>query len=154
MRLRHLSDRIRPSLIAVLAGWAAAAIVTLPMQIAKILANTFGSPMVLLRSIAEGTFVWALWSLAIAAGGWAFGLLPVILLVSESWLLLHRRNSLILASILAWMVVLIEFHVWDIVYPYYTLPVRMFTLYSLLLVIYATVSAAVYLRLTAAKEGK
>jgi hypothetical protein len=154
MRLRHLGERMLPSLIAVLAGWAAALIVTLPMQIAKIAANSFGGPVVLLRSLAEGTLIWALWTLAVAAGGWLFGLIPVILLAPESWLLRYRRTSLVLAGLFAWIAILVEFQVWKLVLPYYTLGVRMFTLYSLLLVVYATVSAAVYLRLIAARAGK
>jgi hypothetical protein len=147
MRLHHLGTRIRPSLIAGLAGWAAAMAVTLPMQFAKIVANSFGGPMVLLLSLAEGTLIWGSWSLEVAVGGWLFGLIPVILLVPENWLLGHLRASLALAAVLGWTVVLDEFEVWKLVLPYNTLGVRMFTLYSLLLVVYTTVSAAVYLRL-------
>jgi hypothetical protein len=110
--------------------------------------------VVLLRSLAEGTLIWALWTLAVAAGGWLFGLIPVILLAPESWLLRYRRTSLVLAGLFAWIAILVEFQVWKLVLPYYTLGVRMFTLYSLLLVVYATVSAAVYLRLIAARAGK
>jgi hypothetical protein len=151
MTLRHLRTRIGPSLIAVLAGWAAALVATLPMQIAKIWANGFGGPAILRLSLAEGTLIWTLWSLAVAAGGWLFGLVPIILLVSENWLLRHLRTSLALAAIFGWMVVLVEFQVWWLVLPYRTLAVRLFILYSLLLVVYTAVSAAVYLRLIAAR---
>ena len=54
---------------------------------------------------------------------------------------------------LGWIVVLVEFQVWKLLLPYHWLAVRMFTLYSLLLVVYATVSAAVYLRLIAEEQG-
>jgi hypothetical protein len=153
MRLRRLGARILPSLKAVLAGWAAAMVVTLPMQIVKIVANSFGGPAVLLLSLAEGAVIWGLWGLAIAAGGWLFGFLPVVLLVPESWLLRHLRTSCALAAIFGWMVVLVEFQVWRLLLlPDHSLAVRMFTLYSLLFVVSAAVSAFVYLRLIALKR--
>ncbi len=151
MRLRHLGSRIVPSLIAVLFGWAAAMVATLPMQFVKIRASAFGGPAVLRLSLAEGTLVWGLWCLGIAAGGWLFGLVPVIMLVPEDWLLRHRFSSLALAATLSWIAVLVEFEAWKALLPYYHLAVRMFTLYSLVLVVYATVSAAVYLRLIASR---
>jgi hypothetical protein len=153
MTLRHLGTRIRLSLIAVVAGWAAAMVATLPMQFAKTVANTFGGPEVLLLSLVEGTIIWGLWGLAIAAGGWLFGLIPVILVVPEVWLVKHIRGTLTLAAILSWMVVLDKFEVWQLLLPNNTLALRLFTLYSLMLVIYATVSVAVYLRLIAPKTG-
>ena len=128
-------------------------VATLPMQIVKIVANSFGGPVVLLRSLAEGALIWAMWGLAVAAGGWLFGLIPVILLVPENWLLRHLRTSLALAAVFAWIAVLVEFQFWKLLLPYYTLAVRMFALYSLLLVVYAIVSAWVYLRLIAARGG-
>jgi len=149
MNLRHLGMRLRPSLKAVLAGWAAAIVATFPMEVAKIVANNFGGAAVLLRSLVEGAVIWGLWGLSIAAGGWLFGLIPLILLVPESWLLRHRGASLATAAFLGWMVVLIKFKIWRLLLPYESVSPRIFTLYSLLLVVYATVSAAVYLRLVA-----
>jgi hypothetical protein len=149
MKLRHLRARLLPSLKAVLAGWAAAMVVTFPMQIAKIVANSFGGPAVLLLSLAEGGVIWGLWGLALAAGGWLFGFLPVILLVPENWLLRHLRTSSALAAVVGWIVVLAEFQVWKLLLPGHHMALRMFTLYSLLFVVYATVSAFVYLRLIA-----
>lgn len=153
MKLRPLGTRFRPSLKAVLAGWAAAMVATLPMQIAKIVANSFGGPMVLLWSLAEGTVIWGFWSLAIAAGGWLFGLVPVILLVPENWMLRHLRPSVILAAVFAWMVVLVQFQVWKLLRPYHTSEGRIFYLYSLFLVVFAAVSGFVYLRLLALRQG-
>jgi hypothetical protein len=152
MKLRRWGSRIQPSLEATLAGWAAAMVATLPMQIAKIVANSFGGPGVLMWSLAEGIAIWSLWGLAIAAGGWLFGLVPVILLVSEDWMLRHLRTSVVLAALFGWMVVLVQFQVWKLLRPYHTSEGRMFYLYSLLLVVYATVSALVYLRLIAVKR--
>jgi hypothetical protein len=149
MTLRRRATRIRCSLIAVLAGWAAAIVATLPMQFAKIAANTFGGPTVLLLSLAEGVLIWGLWSSIVAAGGWLFGLVPVVLLVPESWLLRHPRASLTLAAVFGWIVVLVEFEVWHLLLPYQYLPLRSFSLYSILLVVYTTVSGAIYLHLSA-----
>jgi hypothetical protein len=149
MRLRHLGARLLPSLKAVLAGWAGAMVVTFPMQIVKIVANSFGGPAVLLLSLAEGTVIWGLWGLALAAGGWFFAFLPIILLVPEDRLLRHQRRVIALAAVLAWMVILAEFRVWKLVLPNHHIAVRMFTLYSLLFVVYATISAFAYLRLIA-----
>ena len=152
MRLRHLRTRIQPSLKAALAGWAAAMVVTLPMQVVKIVANSFGGPAILLLSLAEGAVVWGLWGLAIAAGVWLFGFLPIILLVPESWLLGHLRTSLILAAVFGWTVVLVEFKVWKLLVPNHHLGVRIFTLYSLLFVVYSTASASVYLHRIAVEK--
>jgi len=149
MRLRRLATRMRRSLVAVLAGWAATFVATLPMQIAKIMASSFGGPTVLLLSLAEGALIWALWCIIVAAGGWLFGLIPIVLLIPEDWLLRYPRTSLTLAAVLGWIVVLIEFEVWKLLRPYNYLAVREFILFSILLVVYTTVSAAVYLRLIA-----
>ncbi len=154
MKLRPLGTRFRPSLKAVLAGWAAAMVATLPMQIAKIVANSFGGPMVLLWSLAEGTVIWGFWSLAIAAGGWLFGLVPVILLVPEDWMLRHLRPSVILAAVFAWMVVLVRVPGLEVASARITLRKgRIFYLYSLFLVVFAAVSGFVYLRLLALRQG-
>jgi hypothetical protein len=147
MRLRQATRRMRPSLLAVAAGWAAAIAATMPMQWVKIIADAYGGLAVLLLSLSQGTLIWGVWSLAIAAGGWLFGLVPVILFVPESWLLGHRRKSIAIAAILGWTVVLAKFEIWKLVLPYHTLALRMFVLYSLLLTVFAAVSAAVYLRL-------
>ncbi len=152
MRLHHLRSRIRPSLIAVAVGWAAATAITLPMQFEKILVSSTGGPGPLLQSLAEGTLVWILWTLAIAAGGWLFGLIPVIAMVPENWLRSHPRRSIAIAAVFGWIVVIASFEVWKLLLPYHTLAVRLFTLYSLLLVVFATVAAAVYLCLIA--QGK
>jgi hypothetical protein len=47
------------------------------------------------------------------------------------------------------MVVLLRFDIWHLFQPYYNLAVRIFALYSLLLVLFSAISAAVYLRLLA-----
>jgi hypothetical protein len=151
MNLRHLGTRIRPSLLSVAAGWAVATAVTLPMQFAKIAGSAFGGPAVWLLSQAEGAMIWSAWALAIAAGGWLFGLIPIIALVPEKWLLRHLQTSIVVAAALGWVVVLVEFQVWKLLLPYHWLPVRAFILYTLLLVVFASVSATVYLRLIAPK---
>ena len=152
MNLRHLGTRIRPSLLSVAAGWAAATAVTLPMQFAKIAANAFGGPAAWLLSLAEGAMIWSAWALAIAAGGWLFGLIPVIALVPEKWLLRQPRTSIAVAAVFGWVAVLVEFQVWKLLQPYGSIAVRAFILYTLLLVVFVSVSAAVYLRLIAPEE--
>ena len=129
MILRRMRTRIRPSLIAVAAGWAAAVAITLPMQFEKIVVSSTGVPGIL-PSLAEGTLIWGVWALAIAAGGWLFGLIPVIALVPEDWLRRYPRRSIAIAALLGWIVVLANFQVWKLLLPYHTLAVRMFTLYS------------------------
>jgi hypothetical protein len=146
MRQRRLGARIRASVVAALAGWAAAVAATLPMEFAKILGNTFVGPWAMVRSLAEGLLIWGAWCLAIAAGGWLVGLVPVALLVPEERLLRHRRACVAAGAILGWIVVLLEFRAWKLLLPYHYLQVRMFVIYSFLLVIYTTVSALVYLR--------
>ncbi len=151
MNLRHLARRIRPSVLSVAAGWAAATAVTMPVQFAKISANAFGGPAVWLLSLAEGAMIWSAWALVIAAGGWLFGLIPVIALVPEKWLLRHPQSSIAVAAALGWVVVLVEFQVWKLLLPYHWLDRRAFILYTVLLVVFASVSAAVYIRLIVRK---
>jgi hypothetical protein len=151
MNLRDLGTRIRPSLLSVAAGWAVATAVTLPVQFAKIAGSAFGGPAAWLLSMAEGAMIWSAWALVIAAGGWLFGLIPVIALVPEKWLLRHPRTSIASAAALGWTVVLVEFEVWKLLLPYHWLARRAFILYTLLLVVFASVSAAVYLRLIVPK---
>ena len=118
MRLRHLRTRIQPSLKAALAGWAAAMVVTLPMQFVKIVANSFGGPATLAavpRRRRGG--LGPVGVLQSPRECWLFGFLPIILLVPESWLLRHLRTSLILAAVFGWMVVLVEFKVWKLLVP-------------------------------------
>jgi hypothetical protein len=141
--------RFRRSLIAVAIGWAAAVVVTLPMQFVKIVANATGGPGDLLWSLAAGALIWGAWSLAIAAGGWLLGFVPLIVFVPDKWFLQHPRVSIITAAALGWMVILLEFEVWKLLQPYHALEVRMFTLYSLLFIVFTGVSAAVYIRLAA-----
>jgi hypothetical protein len=152
MNLRRAASRLGPSLIAVAAGWAAAMAVTMPFQVQKIVVSNVGDFGALLLSLAEGTGIWGAWALAIAAGGWLFGLVPVILFVPEGWLLGHPRISIGLAALLGWIVVLAQFQVWRLFEPYHSLAVRMFIIYSLLLTVYTSFSALVYLRLMASRS--
>jgi hypothetical protein len=153
MKLPRIAARLPLSLIAVATGWAASMVVTLPVQYAKIAVNATGGAASFFWSLAEGTMVWGIWSLAVAAGGWLFGLVPVIAIVPESWLLRHPRSAIAVAALLGWIVVLVEFRVWELVLPYHSLGVRAFVLYSSLLVVYASVSAAVYVRLIVPKAS-
>ena len=141
--------RIRRSLLAAAAGWAAAVVVTTPMQIVKIYVNATGGVGDLLWSLATGALIWGAWSLAIAAGGWLLGFVPLIVFVHGDWFLHYPRVSVAIAAVLGWMAVLFEFEVWKLLQPDHSLEVRMFTLYSLLLIVFTAVSAAVYLRLAA-----
>ena len=122
------------------------------MQFVKIAVNAYRRSRGSAPVSGRGALIWGAWALAIAAGGWLFGLVPVIVLVPENWLLRHPRRSIAIAAAFGWIVVLVKFEVWKLLLPYHSLAVRMFTLYSLLLVVYATVSAAVYLRLIAPKS--
>ena len=144
-----IGARVRPFLTAGATAWAAAMAVTLPMQYVKIYSNAVGGPRDLLWSLAAGTLVWGIWTLAIGAGAWLCGGLPAIAIIREEWLLLHRRWSIAIAALLGWVVVLMKFEIWRLLLPYQTLNVRIFTLYSLLFVIFCGVSAAVYLRMVA-----
>ncbi len=119
------------------------------MQIAKIYMNATGGPGDLLLSLAAGALIWGAWSLAIAAGGWLLGFVPLIVFIPDNWFLHYPRVSVAIAAALGWMAVLLEFEVWKLLQPDHSLEVRMFTLYSLLLIAFTAVSAAVYIRLAA-----
>ena len=144
-----IGARVRPFLTAGATAWAAAMAVTLPMQYVKIYSNAVGGPRDLLWSLAAGTLVWGIWTLAIGAGAWLCGGLPAIAIIREDWLLLHRRWSVAIAALLGWVVVLIRFEIWRLFLPYRGLHVRIFTVYSLLFIIFCGVTAAVYLHLVA-----
>jgi hypothetical protein len=152
MKVSAVRSRIGTSLLAIAVGWAAAMLVTLPMQFVKIKVNATGGTGDLLWSLAAGTLVWGAWALIIAAGAWLLGFVPLIVMIPEGWLLGHPRVSVTLAAFLGWIVVLVRFEVWKLLLPYQTLAVRVFTLYSLLLIVLTAVSAIVYLQLIAAKK--
>jgi hypothetical protein len=144
-----VASRIRASLIAVGAGWLAVMIVAMPMQLVKICSGNIGGLPSLLWSFVAGALVWGWWTLAFVSGGWLCAALPLIALVRESWMLRHPQRSVGICAALGCLVVLLQFKVWELTRPGHSLGIRMFTLYSLLLVVFPAVSAAVYLRLIA-----
>jgi hypothetical protein len=146
MSLSALPSRIGPSLISVAVGWATATIITLPMLLWKLAVSSTGDAHNLLWSLSVGSLIWAAWTLAIVAGGWLLGFVPVIIFVSEKWLLGHPRTAIAIAAGMGWTVVFVEFQLWMLVLPHHTIAMRMFTLYSLLLISFPAVSAGVYLR--------
>ncbi len=153
MKLAAIGARIRASMIAAVTGWAAAMAVTLPMQFTKIYMSALGGRRALLWSLGAGTAVWCAWSLIIAAAAWLWGGLPLIAIVRERWLLRHRRTAVVVSGTLGWLVVLLRFKVWDLLLPEARLEMRIFTLYTLLLVIFTSVATAVYLRRVARLRG-
>ena len=120
MKLRHLGTRILPSLIALSRAGRVAAVARdfADGDREDVVANTFGGPWSLLLSLVEGTIIWGLWCLAIVAGGWLFGLIPVISLVPEDWLLRHRPQpgSFSQRPLAGWFV-LVKFEVWKLLLP-------------------------------------
>ena len=76
------------------------------------------------------------------------------MVVPEDWLLRHPRWAVAAAGLGGWVAVLIKFEVWRSVQPYHHLAVRMFSLYSLLLIVFTSVSAGVYLRVIARKKSQ
>jgi len=138
--------RLRLSAVASLAGWSAATAATLPMQWFKVAQNATGGVGSLLWSLAAGSAIWAAWTLAIVAGGWLLGFLPAIALLREGWMLGHPRRTMAFAGLFGWAVVLAKFDSWKFFRPGHEIPVRLFSLYSLLLVIFPVVAARLYLR--------
>lgn len=149
MKLATLGARLRASIVATAVGWAAAVAATLPMQIHEIASNPAGGWRAIAWSLSAGTLVWLVWTLAIAAGGWLGGALPVTLFVPEGWLLRHRRPAIAMSAAIGWVVVLIQFQVWYVYKPDYSINRWLLTLYSLLLTVFSGVTAAVYLRIRA-----
>jgi len=149
MNLAAVGLRIRASLIAVGAGWGTAMAATLPIQVAKICSNAIGGLRPLLWSLGAGTLIWGIWTLGIAAGAWLCGGLPLIAIIREDWLLRHPRRAIAISVAAGWTVVLFKFAIWKLLLPEERLAVRGFILYTLLLVVFTAVAAAVYLRLVA-----
>ncbi|AXC15250.1 hypothetical protein ACPOL_6006 [Acidisarcina polymorpha] len=135
-------------MLAVFLGWASAIVVTLPIVLVRMLGNRDGGLQPLTASLCWGAAVWLAWTLPIAGLGWLCGMLPAALLLREEWLLSNQKRTIWLSAALGWTAVLVEFKVWRLVYPDTGLGVYLFTLYSLLLVILATVATAVYMSLT------
>jgi hypothetical protein len=154
MKALNLGSRVRASLLAAAAGWAAAMAATLPIQFAKIAVNATGAPWDLLWSLAAGAMTWGAWSIAIGAGAWFLEFVSLIMVIPERWLLRHPRWAVVAAGICGWLAVLIKFEVWRLLQPYHYLAVRMFSLYSILLIVFTSVSAGVYLRLIAQKKSQ
>ena len=149
MNLNAMGVKFRAALTAGATAWAAAMIVTLPIQFVKIYSNALGGTRELLWSLAAGTLVWGVWTLTFTGLVLLFGGVPLIATVREGWLLRHRRGSVAIAALLGWVVVLVKFEVWRLLLPYQALNVRIFTLYSLLFVIFCGVTTAVYLHIMA-----
>ena len=152
MKRLNLGSRVRTSLLAAAAGWAAAMAATLPMQFVKIAVNATGGPWDLLWSLAAGAMTWGAWSIAIGAGAWFLEFVPLIVVVPERWLLRHPRWAVVAAGLGGWGAVLIRFEVWLLLQPYHYLAVRVFSLYSILLIVFTSVSTGVYLRVIARKK--
>jgi len=132
------------SLLAAAIGWAAATAVTLPMVVFKVCANALGGWRPLVWSLGAGTAIWLAWTLSIAAGGWLGGV-ALAVFAPEEWLLRNRGRAIAIAAGLGWLVVLIEFKTWRLSQPGYSLSAWLFSLYSLLLVVFTVTAAASYL---------
>jgi hypothetical protein len=148
---RERLARLRASLAAAGAGWAAAMAPTLPMALYKVWregvsTNSLGGWRPLLWSLGAGTGIWVAWSLAIVFGAWLLGALPAIALVREQWLLRHKGLAVLLSAALAELVVLVKFQFWRWFAPDYYVDAWLLTLYSLLLVVFAASAAGRYLR--------
>jgi hypothetical protein len=139
--------RLWASILAFGIGWGAAMVVTLPMALFKVWTNALGGWGPLLWSLGAGAAVWLLWTLAITAGAFLFGALPAIMFVREEWLLRYKGRVMAISAALAMLVVLIRFQFWLFVLPEYYFEPWLFTLYSLLLGVFAPTAAAAYLRL-------
>ena len=148
---RERLARFRASVVAAGTGWAVAMVVTLPLALLKVWTewvgtNSLGGWRPLLWSLGAGTVIWFVWTLAIVLGAWLLGALPAIALVREDWLLRHKGRVVLVSAVLAELAVLVKFQFWRWLLPEYYLDARLFALYSLLLVVFATTTAAVYLQ--------
>jgi hypothetical protein len=147
MNLRVIGTRLRLAVLAAAGGWLAAFAVTLPMQLLGIYHRADGDLRGMGTSLLMGALVWAVWSLALAGAILCCGGLPVLLIVRERWLFSHRRRAVALAALGGWAAVLVQFQIWRIVVPDHLLDYWLFSLYSLLFVIFTAVTATLYLRL-------
>ncbi len=145
MRFLWTGEKVRASLAASAAGWVTAMLVTLPMQAYKIVVNSNGGLRPLLWSLGAGMLVWFVWTLPVAAGGWLVVGLPVVAFVREEWLLKHRWLAIGTGTMLAWLIVLVEFRVWRLLTADPPHNYRMLILYSLLFAGFAAGTASVYL---------
>lgn len=146
MNGRERFARLQVSLVAASAGWLAAIIVTLPMVLFDVWTKDLGGWRSLAWSLAAGAWVWLAWTVPIAFGAWLLGALPAIALVREDWLLRHKRLAALLSAALAELVVLARFEVWRWLDPLYYPGWWLFSLYSLLLAVFAASAAGTYLR--------
>jgi len=146
MNLRHIGTRLRSAVIAAIGGWLAAFAVTLPMQLLGIYHRADGDLRGMGISLIMGALIWVAWSLAVVGAILCCGGLPILVIVREQWLLAHRRRAVALAGFGGWVAVLAEFQVWRLVVPDHLLNYWLFSLYSLLFIVFASVTAALYLR--------
>ena len=154
MTLTGLAVRVRASILAMLAGWLTAFLATMPMQVFQIVQNNLGGLRSLLWSLAAGMYVWLIWTLIIAAGGWLLGCVPAVLVIPEKWLLRRRRWVLAASAIMACAAVMTLTRTWRFFSPDYTFHPWLFSLYTLLLLVFAVVTAAAYLRLIGREAGR
>jgi hypothetical protein len=152
MNFRPFGRRVLASLRAAVAGGLAGAAVTLPMQFYQIGTNHLGDLRSLLWSFVMGTCIWFGWALMIAAVGWVVACLPTIVLLRTSWLLRYRRAVIAGSAGVALLALLADIRFWRVFHDDYAFHPWMFSIYCLLLTVYASVTAAVYLRLMAASR--
>ncbi len=138
------------SVIAALAGWVAAVAGTLPMELWRICSDSVGGLAPLLQSIAMGFLVWSVWTLFIMCAMWCCGLLPILAVVREGWLLRRRGWAVAFGGMLGLSVVLVKFKVWHaLMGPHRSVTGWLFTLYCLAFTIFGSFTTAVYSRLVA-----
>ncbi len=147
MNFRAIGQRVRASVLAVAAGWATATLLTLPMQFYEIVTNNIYGRRTLLWSLVAGTLIWIGWTLLIAVEAWLLVCLPTIAIVREEWLLRHRGVVIAVSGFVTLVAAFVEINSWRIFSPDFTFHPWMFFLYALLLVVFATVTAATYLRI-------
>lgn len=81
-------SRVALSLPAVLAGWFAAAVLTLPFPAWELLRNA--APHERVATLAEGSGVWLGFTLLLAGVVWLVLVIPIALLVPARFLIRHR----------------------------------------------------------------
>ena len=108
-------SRLRDAALAGLAGWIAGFIVTIPFEVAQAMRYASGYPHHLLKILAEGFLVWAVFTLFMGLVGWLPLAVPVALLVPPRWIVRWRAIVIPLAVAVAFLSLGWRLHlfVWD-----------------------------------------
>ena len=106
-----LHRRVRAALLASLVGWIAGMAVGAPFQIVEAVRNAGGSRL-LAYDVGIVLAMWSALTFVIASYWCGFFLLPIVWLVSGTWIVRHRKLWVTVAPVFGVVLMAVRLHLW------------------------------------------